>query len=426
LAEVLRVLGAISGFRVALNQNRSNPIFHPESALNFPQLRRILLFAMIAVLLLWAPSAQAFVYWADRGNSSIGRANNDGTAVNDNFITGASEPYDVAVDSDHIYWANVAGNSIGRANIDGTGVEENFIHTIEPNGVALSGSFVFWSRSGNAIGRANLDGSSPNQEFVPAGDPCGVAVDSGHVYWTNDGDTNGLIGRSPLNTALPEQEFITIPHTQFPCGLAVNAGSIFWANFGLGFGTSIGRANVLTGTGVDESFVGEASAPCGVAVDESHLYWANSKTETIGRSGTDSTAVNQNFISTDGKEICGVAVNALAPSSENPPPPPPPSTPTISLGRLRPNTKKGTATLTATVNGGGSVKLSGSGLKSAAKQLLGAGTTTLPVKAKGKTKAALLKKGKAKVKVKVTFTASGGGSVSQVASGLLKLHPAGG
>ena len=71
------------------------------------------------------------VYWTDAYSfppGTIGRANLDGTGVDQSFISGAQGPFGVAVDAGHVYWAN--GNfpgSIGRANLDGTGVDQSFI-----------------------------------------------------------------------------------------------------------------------------------------------------------------------------------------------------------------------------------------------------------------------------------------------------------
>ena len=49
-------------------------------------------------------------------NNTIGRADVNGQNVDQNFITGASRPYCVAVDSRYIYWTNALGNTIGRAD----------------------------------------------------------------------------------------------------------------------------------------------------------------------------------------------------------------------------------------------------------------------------------------------------------------------
>ena len=76
-----------------------------------------------------APRAEAFVYWADltAGNeSTIGRANLDGTGADHRFITRTGDPSGVAVDAEYVYWSD-SGGTIGRADLDGTGVDRSFI-----------------------------------------------------------------------------------------------------------------------------------------------------------------------------------------------------------------------------------------------------------------------------------------------------------
>ena len=58
---------------------------------------------------------------------TIGRANLDGSGIDQNFITGANEPSGMAVDAAHLYWANGGFNAIGRANLDGSGIDQTFI-----------------------------------------------------------------------------------------------------------------------------------------------------------------------------------------------------------------------------------------------------------------------------------------------------------
>jgi DNA-binding beta-propeller fold protein YncE len=62
----------------------------------------------------------------------------NGQNVNQSFITGASRPYSVAVDSRHIYWTNALGNTIGRAELDGQNVNQSFIPNCpSPFGIAV-------------------------------------------------------------------------------------------------------------------------------------------------------------------------------------------------------------------------------------------------------------------------------------------------
>src|SRR5262249_19701364 len=103
----------------------------------------------------------------------------------------------------HIYWGNQATDTIGRANLNGTGVEQNFITGISgpsrPCSVAVDSGHVYWDETVNSIGRANLDGTGIERNFIPTNSLCGVAVDSKYVYWANDNSGVNSIGRASLN-----------------------------------------------------------------------------------------------------------------------------------------------------------------------------------------------------------------------------------
>jgi sugar lactone lactonase YvrE len=80
----------------------------------------LLLAAVLLLTVAFVPRAAAFVYWANAGNGTIGRANLDGTGANQSLIGGVGTPCGVAVDAAHIYWANDSGSgAIGRSNLDG-------------------------------------------------------------------------------------------------------------------------------------------------------------------------------------------------------------------------------------------------------------------------------------------------------------------
>jgi hypothetical protein len=270
-------------------------------------------------------SADAFIYWGDYQNGRIGRAANDGSNIDPNFITAASSPAGVAVTSTHIYWANYATDTIGRASIDGTGVDDEFIVEIDaPQGVAVNSSSIFWtSFDQDAVGRADIDGSDISAKLVSGiEEPCGIAIDSGHIFWSGAG---GTIGRSTLSGGSPKPDFVIDTGGGVLCGVAVNSTSIYWVTTNTGFifpGANIGRAKVSDGSEVDNSIIGDAVGPCGIAIFGSQLYWANYATNTIGRASIDgngASGVNQSFIATGGSEICDVAVDSL----ELPPPGPP-------------------------------------------------------------------------------------------------------
>ena len=115
----------------------------------------------------------------------------------------------VAVDGAHVYWASDYSElrSIGRANLDGTGVDQNFIATGD---VALRGGGRRRRTStGTArreqIGRANLDGTSVDQSFIDrrlgypsaAGGRRGAHLLDDHRRVTDGGPRSG----APTSTA---------------------------------------------------------------------------------------------------------------------------------------------------------------------------------------------------------------------------------
>lgn len=268
------------------------------------------------------------IYWANSGEGSgttIGRANGNGTDVNQQFITGARAPWEVAVDLQHIYWVNNADGSIGRANLDGTGVDQTFITGAQsPLGIAVDARHIYWSNAGfdchgpvvngcdgTTIGRANLDGTGVNQSFITGADTPGhIAVDRNYIYWSNfNGNT---IGRATLDGTGVNQSFIATAVS--PSGVAVDATYIYWRT-----PSGIGRAH-LDGTAPNQQFIKAAFGSGGVEVDGAHIFWANrdrgnNVTEwflgtTIGRANLDGTAVIQNFIS-GANGPTGVAVGQL-------------------------------------------------------------------------------------------------------------------
>lgn len=251
-----------------------------------------------------ASPAQRYIYWANHKNGTIGRANLDGTRVNQSFITGGQGMCGVAIVGSYVYWSNDQDNTIGRARLDGTGVNQTLITgTGGACGLASDGSYLYWTtRNGSevgSIGRAKLDGTGVNQSFISEVMPpslVGVAINGSYIYW---GSVIPYVGRASLDVKLAYGSFITLSAP--PSGIAIGGDHIYWGN---GQGTTIGRAN-LDGMGVNESFISIAGNPGGLATDGTCLYW--SAAGSIGRANLDGTGVNESFISGASVPI-GVAV----------------------------------------------------------------------------------------------------------------------
>ena len=124
----------------------------------------------------------------------------------------------MVVGSGHIYWAN--DYSIGRANLNGTGVDQDFIAV--PNGpsgvsgLAVNSCYIYWTdETAGTIGRARLNGTDIRQRFITGGNfpEAGLTLDSRYLYWANGG--NGTIGRARLNgTGVNQRFIITKPSTR--------------------------------------------------------------------------------------------------------------------------------------------------------------------------------------------------------------------
>ena len=96
--------------------------------------------------------------------NTIGRANLDGTGVNQSFITGVSNAVGIAVDGTYVYWTQTAGgtSTIGRANLDGTGVNQNFITVAGgPYGLAVDARSTRGSRPALARRRRSSAAAGP-------------------------------------------------------------------------------------------------------------------------------------------------------------------------------------------------------------------------------------------------------------------------
>jgi virginiamycin B lyase len=294
----------------------------------------------VAGCLCLAAQAPAAVYWTNEAGGTIGRANLDGTNIDQSFITGANGSSGVAVDGAYLYWTTDLDGTVGRADLGGTNANPSFIPNANaPFAVAVDVTHVYWIHAGSlGVARADLDGTNANPSFIPGLNArFGVAVDVTHVYWTNFG--GGTIGRANLDGTSADQSFIT--GAGGPSGIAVDGTYVYWVN---NTGNTIGRAD-LDGTNIDQSFITGANYPTGMAVDATHVYWTNVNLSAIGRANLDGTGVDQSFI-TGASVPYGVAVDALAV---------PTLTTTASAGVAVGGQVHDTATLAGGHNPGGSI-----------------------------------------------------------------------
>lgn len=264
-----------------------------------------------AAILIFAAQASARVYWTNYG-TSVGRANVDGTGVEENFIPGGNETTGLAVSGSYIYWANAAGNSIGRANLDGSGVNQNFITGVGvTESLAIDEGQIYFTDIGTgSIGRANLDGTGVEGELITGIDPYfGIAVVGEHLYWVNEYDS---IGRATVTGTEVEEEFIPDLHVTASYGMFANGEYIYWGD---NAGTTIGRAR-LDGSGLEPEFITGLDDPGAIAVDGHYIYFTENGTDTIGRANLDGSGVEPELFATTGYPL-GLATDVSQPKLTN-------------------------------------------------------------------------------------------------------------
>ena len=263
-----------------------------------------------AVLGFGAPGRAAnpsFIYWSNDLTGRIGRANIDGTGVNQGLIGGASVPAGVAVNAEHVYWTNHRTGTIGRATLGGADVNQGFVTGAHgPYALAVDDGHIYWgSDVDGTIGRANLDGTDPQQKFISgATHVYGIAVDGQHIYWSNG---HGGIGRANLDGTKVDQSFIAnAPGVR---GVAVDSEHVYWAQSG---SATIGRAN-LDGSSVNANFIRTARNPAAVAVANGRIYWSSLDINGIGTASADGTGVLEDLVKgADEGGPVGIAVTGAA------------------------------------------------------------------------------------------------------------------
>ena len=138
---------------------------------------------------------------------TIGRANLDGSGVNQSFITGAGGP-GVAVDgAPRLLDQRSAGHD--RAGQPRRQRRQPELHhrrqRPDRGGGRRRPHLLGQHAAPNTIGRANLDGTGVNQSFITgASSPHGVAVDGGHVYWANAPTRHDRAGQPRRHRRQPE------------------------------------------------------------------------------------------------------------------------------------------------------------------------------------------------------------------------------
>ena len=176
----------------------------------------------------------AYLYWTNSSESRIGRADLDGSASirASCRMLRLARLSDVAVDADHLYWSHSyqGTSAIGRANLDGTGVNQSFIAA---GSRPLSGHRSRRSRpplleprppprSVSHDLRAKLERHLRDPSFIAHPAAPLVAVDAAHIYFSDRGYRSSTIWRANIDGTGAGGFLYTAPQGLGVTGVAVD------------------------------------------------------------------------------------------------------------------------------------------------------------------------------------------------------------
>jgi hypothetical protein len=405
--------------------------------------------AVCAFAALTAPSAGAFQFLSKWGGTGSGPGQ-------------LSNPFDLAVNAGtgHQYIADNGNNRIVEFDAGGAfvrawgGLGSGDAQFNGPNGVGLDASGNVWvadagndrikkfDPSGNLTGVFGATGTGPGQ----LSGPDDVAVDdAGNFYEVEQG-----AGRVQKFTSTGA--FVTQWAASNPTGVAVSGTRVYVVNYNIDNGQIFDTDGNPAGTfGSFGAGGGQFNQPWHLAVDASgRLYVAdraNSRVQVLDAAGNfikvfgwgvssgaaafevcTASCLSGIFGSGDGQfgspGNAGVDCRGNVyvvdqsfdrvqkfgePGTRNPPCP----SNEFSLGKVKKNKRRGTASLTVVVPGPGQLALTGKGLKgsqavASRERASAAGPVELLVKAKGKKGRKLGRTGRVKIQPTVTYTPANG------------------
>ncbi len=216
-----------------------------------------------------ANSRADFIYWVEKGTSTIRRANLDGSGAED-LIIGVSDGKGMALDltNEHIYWVERGSpGKIRRANLDGSNVQDHILGVNNGKDIALTNQYIYWNNQGTStIRRANLDGNNVHDVVTGISLGTGIALTNEHIYWVEAGPDK--IRRANLDGSYPQDLVTNVPDGN---GIALTNEHIYWVEVG----TKIRRAN-LDGSN-PQDLITNVNNGRGIAVDSinGHIYWTD-------------------------------------------------------------------------------------------------------------------------------------------------------
>lgn len=214
------------------------------------------------------------VVWANADDTIRTVPVNGGSVATLATVAGA-HPVGVAVKGSYVFWTNWGAGTIQRVGLSGgTPVELSSGENL-PHRIVSDGTNVWWTSIGNdAVRRADIDGSNVTTVADGQVDSLGVAIDETHVYWSNQGDK--AISRASFTTG---SITVLASAPNIPAGIAVDDTHVYFTD---GHPTGAVRRVPKAGGSI-ETLGADQDSPLYVAVDGDSVFWTNREGGTIMR-----------------------------------------------------------------------------------------------------------------------------------------------
>jgi hypothetical protein len=205
----------------------------------------------------------------------------------------------IAVDGSFVYWTLSSG-AVRRVSVTG-GAVETVVEGLEiPNQIAVDDTHVYWTTLTGAIGRAPKAGGPAFTLAEGEGEGshtiAGLQVDDTHVYWSrsrsDDQDKRGDVKRGPKGGGTPEVLASSLTKPFF--SLAMVGSSLFWNVDGTRGpdGTIDGAVReVAVDGGSERLFAGEIISPRSLATNGQHICWTSLDPDALTLDPTSSAQI---------------------------------------------------------------------------------------------------------------------------------------
>jgi hypothetical protein len=269
------------------------------------------------------------IYWIERANHRIRRADLDGSNPGLVYDTGVgTAPFVLAIDPVHrqlYYTQQNSPQAISRVDFNGTNrVDLITSNVTTPRGIALdvAGEMVYWTDYANdkiyAAPFSTVGGNAEDFDILTLTTGCmanGIALDlvsTPHMmYWTEEGGAAGLIRKAELNGANPATAYTNVD-SAWPRALSIDvaAGYLYFTTKSILY---IGRVKT-DGNFFNAIITTNVYAPAGVAIDitNSNVYWTDITPHLIYRAPSSTLTGNASLfnlgIDTSNGSPTGIAV----------------------------------------------------------------------------------------------------------------------